>query len=96
MSSDSSVSVTRSDTGITRKLKDICRELTLPAKQGKVLEFLTNTENAQKINGLVEDICEALMKYWVCMSNCLLYTVSDLYVRLHCKKISTKRTADSL
>jgi hypothetical protein len=31
--------------------------------------FLANTENAQMINGLVEDIREALMDYQVCMSS---------------------------
>jgi hypothetical protein len=31
--------------------------------------FLTNTENAERINGLVEDIREVMMDYQVCMSN---------------------------
>ena len=28
--------------------------------------FVTNTENAQRINGLVEDIHEVMMNYQVC------------------------------
>jgi len=52
-----------------RKLGNICQGLTLPAEQGMAVEFLTNAENAQMINNLVEDIHEALMDYQVCMSN---------------------------
>ena len=52
---------------IVRRLEDVRRGLTLPAEQGKVIGFLANTENAQKINGLVEDVREALMDYQVCI-----------------------------
>ena len=52
--------------GVARKLENIFQSLTLPEDEGKVMEFLTNTENAQRINGLVEDIFEALMEYQVC------------------------------
>ena len=55
----------RSDLGVSRELENICQSLTLPAEQGKVVEFLANTENAHKINGLVEDIHEVLMAYQV-------------------------------
>jgi len=54
--------------GTTRKLETICQGLTLPADQGKVKRFLDNTENAQRINSLVEDVHEALMGYQVCMA----------------------------
>ena len=42
------------------------------------MEFLTNTENAQRVNGLVEDIRISLMDYQVCKSNysillCLMF-----------------------
>ena len=82
--------------GIARKLEDIYRSLTLPAEQGNVLEFLTNSENTQKINGIVDDIREALMAYQVCMSNYTSCTMSNVYVRLHCNKISTETIVDSL
>jgi len=59
----------KSNMGITRKLENICQDLALPAEQGEVMRFLENTENAQKINNLVEDICEALMEYQVCVPN---------------------------
>ena len=56
--------------GISRKLEDIHQSLTIPTEEGQALEFLVNTENVRKINDLVEDICEALLEYQVCMSNC--------------------------
>jgi len=52
---------------IARKLEGVCQGLTLPTEQGEVTEFLTNTENAQRINSLVEEIHEALMDYQVCV-----------------------------
>ena len=69
----------KSDMGMTRKLENICQDLTRPAEQGEVVRFLANTENAQRINSLVEDICEAMMDYQVCMGSCSFSTISDLY-----------------
>ena len=80
--------------GISRRLEDICRSLALPTEQ--VLEFLTNAENAQKINGLVDDIHKALMEYQVSIPNYISYTTSDVHARLHCNKISTKGVVNSL
>jgi len=57
---------------IGRKLEGVHQGLTLPQEQGKLVQFLTNTENAQKINSLVEDVREALIDYQVCTSNYLL------------------------
>ena len=54
---------------ITRKLEDVHQELALLAGQGKVAGFLANTENAQKINDLVEDIRQVMMDYQVCALN---------------------------
>ena len=51
--------------GIARKLEEVDRELALLAGQGKVVGFLANTETAQKINDLVEDIREVMMDYQV-------------------------------
>ena len=51
--------------GIARKLKEVDRELVLLAEQGKVVGFLANTETAQKIQDLVEDIREVMMDYQV-------------------------------
>jgi len=82
--------------GMTRKLENICQDLTLLAEQGEVMSFLAKTENAQRINILVEDICEAMMDYQVCMASCSFSTISDLCARLHCNKISTTRVVSSL
>ena len=78
MSSCSLVVKIRSDLGIARKLEDLCQSLTLPTEHGKALEFLTNTENAQKINGLVEDIYEVFMGYQVHILNYSGSAMSDL------------------
>ena len=53
------------DTGIDRKLEDVRGDLILLAEQGKITGFLTNAENAQRINSLVEDIRDAMMDYQV-------------------------------
>jgi hypothetical protein len=52
---------------IARKLEDVHQDLTRLAEQGKVVGFLANTENAQKITGLVEDIREVMLDYQVCV-----------------------------
>jgi len=82
--------------GITRKLEHVCQGLALPVKEGEVMGFLANTENAQRINSLVEDIHEALMDYQVCMVNSSFSTVSDLCARLPSNKISTIKVVSSL
>ena len=61
--------------GIGRKLDDVDRELALLAGQGKVVGFLANTENAQRINGLVDDIREVMMDYQVCAPNTLFFHI---------------------
>ena len=60
------------------------------------MRFLANTENAQRINSLVEDICEAMMDYQVWMGSCSFPTISDLCARLRCNKISATRVVSSL
>ena len=57
--------------GITRKLEEVHQGLTQLTGQGMAVGFLANTENAQRINGLVEDIREVMMDYQVCMLNYL-------------------------
>ena len=81
---------------ITRKLENIRESLTLPSEQQRVIEFLSNVENAQRINGLVEDMYDALMDYQVCMSDHSFSTKSDLCARLHYNMISTMKTVSSL
>jgi hypothetical protein len=82
--------------GIGRKLEEIHQDLTRLAGQGMAVGFLTNTENAERINGLVEDIREVMMDYQVCMSNYIHSITSDIHTRLHYNRISTTRAAGSL
>ena len=53
---------------VTRKLEKICQGLTLPAEQGEATRFLANTENAERVNDLVDEIYEGFMEYQVCMA----------------------------
>ena len=49
-----------------RKLEKIRQELALLAEQGKAKGFLNNTDNADKLGGLIEDIRDVMMDYQVC------------------------------
>ena len=55
--------------GIGRKLHDVRRDLAPLEEQGKVEGFFSNSENASKLGGLVEDIRDAMMEYQVCASS---------------------------
>ena len=82
--------------GFVRKLGDIYQNLALPVEQGEVIGFLTNPKNAQRVNGLVEDIHEALMDYKVYILNCQIPALSEIYIRLHCNRIFTVEVVSSL
>ena len=62
----------QSDPGIARKLKNVLRNLNPLEEQGRIVGFLKNADDAQKLNGLVEDIRDAIMDYLVCTSNPIL------------------------
>ena len=53
---------------IARKLEEVCQDLDLMTTQNDIAQFLSNTENAQRLNGLVDDIREAVMDYQVSTS----------------------------
>ena len=55
-----------------------------------------NPENAQKLNGLVEDIRNAFMGYLVCTPSGFTPTVSNIYHRLQCNKTSMMRVVSQL
>ena len=61
-----------------------------------ILELLTNIKNLQRINSLIEDLHEALVGYQVCISTYLLFTMANIYSRLHYKKMSTVRVVSPL
>ena len=62
---------------VTRKLKVIDQALDSITTQNDLAKFLTNTENAQKLDGLVVDICDALMGYQVCTPKLLPLIASN-------------------
>ena len=64
-------------TGIARKLKEVGRALDSITTRWDLARFLNKTENAQKLNGLVEDIRDALMAYQVCTSKPHVHITSN-------------------
>ena len=73
-------------TGIRRKLQDVLRDLAPLEKQGKIEGFVSNTENATQLGGLVESIRDSMMEYQVRPSNPSSQAASDISARLHCNK----------
>jgi len=51
--------------GIIRKLEGVRQALDPMATQNDIVQFLSNAENAQKLNDLVDDIREAVIDYQV-------------------------------
>ena len=47
--------------------------------QKDIAQLLSNAENAQKLNDLVDDIRETVMDYQVCTSEGLPPSVSNIY-----------------
>ena len=53
--------------GVSRELEEIGRAMNSMTTEDDLADFLNNPENAQRLNGLVEDISYALMDYQVCV-----------------------------
>jgi len=51
---------------MARKLDKVLQDLIPLVEQGKVMRFLNNAEDVDKLGGLVEDIRDAMMDYQVC------------------------------
>jgi len=66
------------------------------AEQGKVEGFFSNVKNADKLDGLVEDICDAVMDYQVCNKDELTSPMPEIRFRLRYSKISMTGAVDSL
>ena len=73
---------------IVKKLEDVRQTLDVIAAQTNVSQFLDNAENAQKLNDLMDDICEAMMDYQVRISKELALVPSNFCLRLPCNGIS--------
>ena len=63
---------------IYRKLEGVREVLDPIATQKNIVQFLSNAENAQKLNGLVDDIREAVMDYQVRTSKGPSLTASNV------------------
>ena len=66
------------------------------ATQKNIAQFLNNTENAQKLNDLVDDIREALMDYQVRTSKWLAPVASNPCLRHPYNETSTTAPVRSL
>ena len=61
------------------------------AAQKNIVQFLSNGDNAQKLNDLVDDIREAVVDYQVrAESRGAALVVSNIRFRLRCTRASTK------
>ena len=78
--------------GINRKLKDISQAMNSMTTPDNLANFLKNPEDAQGLNGLVEDIRCALMDYRVCTLKQLALIVSNIHFRLHYNETSMMKT----
>ena len=75
----------------SRKLKEIDQAMNSITTQEELAVFLEDPENAQRLNGLVEDIRYAFMDYQVCTPRVLALNTSDIFLRLRCSKKSTTK-----
>jgi len=76
----------------SRKLKEIEETMDSMTTQEDLAYFLNGPENAQRLNGLIEDIRYALMDYQVCTPQRTTPVLSDICLRLHYNKTSLTRT----
>jgi len=65
--------------GISRKLEDVRQNLDPMTTQKNIAQFLSNTENSQKLNDLVDDIHEAVIDYQVRTFKGLALSVSNIH-----------------
>ena len=66
--------------GICRKLEDIRQDLALLGEHGKANGFFNNVENANKLDGLVEDVRDAIMDYQVWIQSINIFLILKLLV----------------
>ena len=81
---------------MARKLEGIRQALDQMAAQEDIARFLNNADNAQKLNGLVEDIREAVMDYQVRSSKGPVLIASNVRPRLPYSEIPMTTPVKSL
>ena len=98
MSPHSSWSGIKSDKGgaISRKLEEVIREMNSITTQFDLVDFLNDPDNAQRVDGLVEDVRYALMDYQVCAPERLALLTTNAWLRLRYKEIYTTRAVKRL
>jgi hypothetical protein len=62
---------------VAKELKKVGETLDSIITRKDLMQFLNNVENAGKLNGLVEDIRDALMGYQVCIPEPLACITSN-------------------
>ena len=85
-----------SDTGIIRILEEVGQTVDSMITRDDLPDFLNNPGNAQKLNGLVEDIRHALIEYRVSTPKSLALIASNICLRHPYKETSATRTASQL
>lgn len=74
--------------GCIRKIENVNQDLKLMTTQGSTIRFLSNAGDAKKLNGLVDDVREAVMDYQVCAPPALALDPSNICLRFLCSGIS--------
>ena len=74
----------------------VLHELKPLVDEGKVAGFFLNVENSEKLGGLAEDVCDAMMEYQVCTPPVIYFIISEARTRPHYSRISITRVAFSL
>ena len=80
--------------GIGRKLEEIRQELALLGEQGKTRGFFNNVENAEKLDGLVEDLRDVMIDYQVRALNNVSFSRLT-FCRLLCNRTCTTKASYS-
>lgn len=77
-------------------MENVRQDLALLEAQGNIEGFFGNTENADKLSGLLEDIRDAMLEYQVCIYDLSVPIASNVRTRLLCSRISMTRAVSSL
>ena len=74
--------------GIARKLEEVDRAMNKMKTRNDLGDFLNDPENAQRFDGLVEDVRYALIDYQASTPETLTLIMSNIRLRLHCSETS--------
>jgi len=70
-----------------RKLNNILKDLVPLAQRGKLTEFLTSTEVADELSGMVDDIRDVMMEYQTSLQQDLFFKTCQLIDRAECQYV---------